>query len=148
MNLNKKPTYRPNLHTLTFSGSGGLNLVTSNHTLYFQDFSPIIRLLLTNQSFIDGTTCLFASILILQPENWIPGVKVLDEIICQLWSSQFMFWYSLLMSSEFIYVLLWCIFGSKNIIVIDRESFQLCTVEIFPSEVPKIMSYHMILYPK
>ena len=67
----------------------------------FQDFSPIIRLLLTNQSFIDGATCLFATILILQPENWVPGVKILDELICHIWNGQFIYWYAILMSSKY-----------------------------------------------
>ena len=68
---------------------------------FFQDFSPIIRLLLINQSFIDGATCLFATVLILQPENWVPGVKILDEIICHLWNGQFIYWYAVLMSGKY-----------------------------------------------
>ena len=119
----------------------------SNHALYFQDFSPIIRLLLTNQSFIDGTTCLFASILLLQPENWIPGVKVLDEIICQLWSSQFMFWYSLLMSSEYISVLL----GASFIIEISLLSVRKVSNYgrfFFFIRAAQNDSYNLISYPK
>ena len=61
----------------------------------------MIRLMLTHQSFIDGTTCLFATVLILQPENWTPGIKILDEIICQLWNGQFIYWYAVLMSGKY-----------------------------------------------
>ena len=74
----------------------GYGIFRTLFSVFFsQDFSPIIRLLLTNQSFIDGATCLFATILILQP-----GVKILDELICHIWNGQFIYWYAVLMSSK------------------------------------------------
>ena len=60
----------------------------------------MIRLLLSHQSFIDGSTCLFSTIIILQPENWIPGVKILDELICHLWNGQFIYWCTVLLSGK------------------------------------------------
>ena len=79
----------------------GYGIFRTLFSVFFsQDFSPIIRLLLTNQSFIDGATCLFATILILQPVNWVPGVKILDELICHIWNGQFIYWYAVLMSSK------------------------------------------------
>ena len=60
--------------------------------------------MLTHQSFIDGATCLFATVLILQPENWTPGIKILDELICQFWNGQFIYWYAVLMSGRYIIV--------------------------------------------
>ena len=61
----------------------------------------MIRLMLTHQSFIDGATCLFATVLIIQPENWVPGVKIVDELICHLWNGQFIYWYAVLMSGKY-----------------------------------------------
>ena len=62
--------------------------------VYFQDFSPIIRLLLSHQSLVDGAACLFAMILLLQPPNWIPGLSILDELVCHAWDGQFIYWCS------------------------------------------------------
>ena len=75
-----------------------------NYLSFLQDFSPIIRLMLTHPSFIDGATCLFSTILILQPLNWVPGVKILDELICHLWNGQYVYWYAVLMSGKYISV--------------------------------------------
>ena len=61
-------------------------------------------MLLTHQSLLDGAACLCASILIIQPDNWIPGVPVLDAIICHVWNSQFTYWCAVLMSSEYLLV--------------------------------------------
>ena len=72
-----------------------------NYLSYLQDFSPIIRLMLIHQSFIDWATCLFSTILILQPLNWVPGVKILDELICHLWNGQYVYWYAVLMSGKY-----------------------------------------------
>ena len=38
--------------------------------------------MLTHQSFVDGAACLFATILLVQPLNWIPGVNILDDFVC------------------------------------------------------------------
>ena len=58
----------------------------------FQAFSPVIRLLLTHQSNIDAATLFFAILLLVQPPNWIPGVKVIDSIICHVWQGQHLYW--------------------------------------------------------
>ena len=42
----------------------------------------MIRFLLSHQSLIDGTTCLWATLLLIQPPNWVPGISILDELVC------------------------------------------------------------------
>ena len=69
-------------------------------TNYFQIFSPIIRMMLTHQSSVDAVACLFAILLLVQPLNWIPGVYILDTLICHLWNGQFIYWYSIFISGE------------------------------------------------
>ena len=54
--------------------------------------------MLTHQSIVDGLACLLATILLVQPENWIPGVQIFDDIVCHLWSGQFFYWYMVLVS--------------------------------------------------
>ena len=66
----------------------------------FQMFSPLIRLMLTHQSFVDGAACLFATILLLQPLNWVPGIKYLDHFICHIWDGQIIYWATVFVSSE------------------------------------------------
>ena len=68
-----------------------------------QIFSPVIRLLLTHQSSVDALACLFAIILLVQPLNWIPGVNILDDIICHLWDAQYIYWTAVCISREFIF---------------------------------------------
>ena len=67
---------------------------------YLQDFSPIIRLLLSHQSLVDGAAFLFAMILLLQPPNWIPGLSILDEFVCHAWNGQFIYWCSVHISGH------------------------------------------------
>ena len=55
-------------------------------------------MMLTHQSSVDAVACLFAILLLVQPLNWIPGVKVLDTLICHLWNGQFIYWYSIFIS--------------------------------------------------
>ena len=68
-----------------------------------QIFSPVIRLLLTHQSSVDALACLFAIILLVQPLNWIPGVNILDDIICHLWDAQYIYWTAVCISREFLF---------------------------------------------
>ena len=57
--------------------------------------------MLTNQSIVDGTACLVATTLLVQPKNWIPGVYILDDIICHLWNAQALYWYMVLVSGVY-----------------------------------------------
>ena len=59
-----------------------------------------MRMLLTQQSVADAAACLFAILLLVQPVNWIPGVPGLDTAWCHLWNGQFIYWYSVFISSE------------------------------------------------
>ena len=68
-----------------------------------QIFSPVIRLLLTHQSTVDAVACLFAILLLVQPLNWIPGVYILVDIICQLWNAQFIYWFAVFISRKFLF---------------------------------------------
>ena len=85
--------------------SGFLTVIFSSfRTGYlFQIFSPVIRLLLTHQSSVDALACLFAIILLVQPLNWIPGVYILDDIICHLWDAQYIYWSAVCISREFLF---------------------------------------------
>ena len=56
--------------------------------------------MLTHQSSVDAVACLFAILLLVQPLNWIPGVYILDALICHLWNGQFIYWYSVFISGE------------------------------------------------
>ena len=47
---------------------------------------------------VDGAACLFAMILLLQPPNWVPGLSILDELVCHAWNGQFIYWYSVFIS--------------------------------------------------
>ena len=60
-----------------------------------------MRMMLTNQSIVDGAACLVATILLVQPQNWIPGINILDDIICHVWDGQFVYWYMVLVSGMF-----------------------------------------------
>ena len=60
--------------------------------------------MLTHQSSVDAATCLFAIVLLVQPENWIPGVYILDTIVCHLWNGQFIYWYAVFVSGKFTHV--------------------------------------------
>ena len=55
-------------------------------------FSPVIKLLLKHQAVVDGLACLIALILLIQPLMWTTGTAWLDEIVCHLWHSQFLYW--------------------------------------------------------
>ena len=57
-------------------------------------------MMLTHQSNVDAATCLFAIILLVQPNNWIPGVHILDTTICHLWNGQFIYWYAVYVSGK------------------------------------------------
>ena len=61
-------------------------------------YSPIIRFLLGHQSLIDRSTCLWATLLLVQPPNWVPGISILDEFICHDWNGQFIYWCAVLIS--------------------------------------------------
>ena len=87
----------------------------------FQIFSPIMRLMLTHQSSADAAACLFAIILLVQPLNWIPGVYVLDTIICHLWNGQFIYWYSIFISGEAFFIILFPIYMGKKT---DEQTMQ------------------------
>ena len=69
-----------------------------------QIFSPVIRLLLTHQSSVDAVACLFAILLLVQPLNWIPGVKILDTLICHLWDGQCIYWFTIVISGTVIFL--------------------------------------------
>ena len=58
--------------------------------------------MLIHQSMVDGAACFFATILFLQPFNWVPGVKILDDIVCHVWSSQLVYWYMILVSGKYL----------------------------------------------
>ena len=68
---------------------------------YSQDFSLIIRVLLSHQSLIDATTYLWATPLLLQPPNWVPGISILDDVVCHAWTGQFIYWCSVLISGQY-----------------------------------------------
>ena len=86
---------------LSFRVKDNFLILDQQLNLYFQDFLPIIRLLLSHQSMVDGAACLFAMILLLQPPNWVPGVPVLDHVICHLWNAQFIYWCFVFISGWF-----------------------------------------------
>ena len=62
----------------------------------------MIRFLLGHQSFIDGTTCLWATLLLVQPPNWVPGISILDGFVCHAWNGQFIYWCSVLISGLYL----------------------------------------------
>ena len=57
--------------------------------------------MLTHQSIVDGAACLFATILLVQPMNWIPVINILDEIVCHVWDRQFVYWYMCFVSGMY-----------------------------------------------
>ena len=61
-------------------------------------FSSIMLTLLCHQSVVDGLACAMAAILMLQPPNWIPGIYILDYVICHAWNGQTIFWYTVAIS--------------------------------------------------
>ena len=80
-----------------------LFVVVFSHICLLQIFSPVIRLLLTHQSSVDAVACLFAIILLVQPLNWIPGVYILDTLICHLWDGQCIYWFTIVISGEVLF---------------------------------------------
>ena len=76
----------------------------SRFGVLLQVFSPVIRVLLTNQSLVDAIACLFAVILLVQPVNWIPGVYILDTIICHVWQGQHLYWAVVWISGQFYFL--------------------------------------------
>ena len=90
---------------------------------YFQIFSPIIKMMLTHQSTVDAVACLFAILLLVQPLNWIPGVYILDTLICHLWNGQFIYWYSVFISGELrlVFLLLFSCVQEAEISYLDLQ---------------------------
>ena len=56
--------------------------------------------MLIHQSLVDGAACLFATLLLIQPSNWVPGVLVLDHVICHVWNGQMIYWDAVFISGQ------------------------------------------------
>ena len=63
------------------------------------DFSRPIRILFRHQSFADCLVCLMACVIMLQPFMWLPGVYVLDIIVCYAWHGQAFYWGAVTLST-------------------------------------------------
>ena len=50
---------------------------------------------------IDGTMCLWAALLLFQPPNWVPGISILDDVVCHVWNGQFIYWCSVQISGRY-----------------------------------------------
>ena len=53
-----------------------------------------------HQSLVDAAACLFAVLLLVQPVNWIPGVYILDTVICHVWQGQHAYWATVWISGQ------------------------------------------------
>ena len=42
----------------------------------------MVRLVMTHQGCVDAASCLFATVILLQPPDWLPGIYELDAVFC------------------------------------------------------------------
>ena len=78
--------------TMTIYG-GMTNLVTAITLIRSgKEFPPTMVTLLIHQSLIDCAICTMGTIMLLQPQMWVPGNYYADIIICHVWDSQAIYW--------------------------------------------------------
>lgn len=90
----------------------GLGIIANSMTFITlkyngQMFSPVIRILLIHQSFIDATVCLFATLILAIPPMRVVGKNMVSLLICQCWHSQAAYWCVMDVSINNLVIMAW-----------------------------------------
>ena len=62
-------------------------------------FSRLILILFRHQSLVDSWVCAMASIVMLQPYNWLTGNRYFDLLVCHAWHGQAFYWGAVTLST-------------------------------------------------
>ena len=62
-------------------------------------FSKRTFLFLRHQSYLDGLICAVATALLLQPNVWLTGLRLVDHVVCLVWHNQLVYWGTILVSA-------------------------------------------------